>query len=363
MKKALYVHVPFCNSICAYCDFMRCGYHAPLADQWLQAIHRECQQKTMDGVSTLYIGGGTPSSLSKSQLTQLLTILQPYAEDVIEYTMEANADSLSEDLMEVLKTFHVNRISLGAQTFQTDLLQLIQRKADRTMIQSCIASLHEHGIHNISIDLMYGLPTQSMKSWMEDLEIAVQLPITHISLYALTIEEHSKFGREQVSPCDENLEADFYEYAIAYLTKHGFEHYEISNFAKPGYRSNHNMAYWHYNDFYGIGCGASGKEAHVRYENTRNLHTYVTQGACPQTTPLSLQDEMFETIMMGLRVVDGVSEEAFRQRYQCSLQEVYADAIAKHIQRGNLIFEQGSLRTTYQGRMLLHEVLLDFLDA
>lgn len=361
MTKAMYVHVPFCKDICAYCDFMRCRYYPPLADKWLCALEKELKEKQIDPVTTIYIGGGTPSALTLSQCERLLKLLSPYAKDVQEYTMEVNADSLSDEMIQVLKQYGVNRISMGAQTFDPVLLARISRIADKVMIQDRIMKLRNAGIDNISLDLMYGLPGQSLAMWKNDLTIAVQLPITHISLYSLTIEEHSQFGREGVQPCASDLEADMYDTAIEFLTQAGFEHYEISNFAKPTKRSLHNQMYWWYEDFYGIGCGASGKEGHVRYENTRNLHTYIELGAQRESIHLQPADERFEMVMMSLRLKEGISLHRFEERFQAALLEVYGDVIAQKIEQGLLVHEDGYVHTTRKGMLLLHEVLLDFL--
>ncbi len=359
--KALYVHVPFCDHICAYCDFMRCGYYEPLAEKWLLAVKREIQEKKIEECKTVYIGGGTPSALSTSLLEQLLELLQPYLKKSDEASIEVNADSFSDEKLALCKRYGINRISMGAQTFQTDLLKIIDRKADYATVKDAIMRIHEHGIHDISLDLMYGLPSQTMKMWLDDLSKAASLPITHLSLYALTIEEHSRFGRVGIQPCDPDKEADFYEKAIAYLQKQGFEHYEISNFAKNGCYAKHNLMYWHYEDFYGIGCGASGKSDHMRYDNTRNLHTYLTKGACPNRYLLNRKDEMFETVMMGLRLRKGIHKQTFYQCFKSDIHDIYRDAIQKHIQLGNLQETANELRTTYQGMLILHDILIDFL--
>lgn len=361
MVQAIYVHVPFCNHICAYCDFMRCGYHKPLADAWLMAVKRELQEKSINSCRTIYIGGGTPSSLSAIQLRSLLAMLQPYMQPDSEVTIEANADSFNEEKIKICCEYGVNRISMGAQTFQPGLLKRIERIADFPMIQQRIQQLHEYGISNISLDLMYGLPDQTMQQWISDLHKAAALPITHLSLYALTIEEHSKFGREHVAPCEDDLEADFYETALQILKEHGFEHYEISSFARGQCYSQHNLAYWHYDDFYGIGCGASGKEHHERYENTRNLHTYIQSGASSSFIKLTKEDEMFEMIMMGLRIKEGVSDKLFFERFQCSYHEVFASPIKKHMALHHLKEIDHHLSTTKQGMMILHDILVDFL--
>ena len=361
--KAVYVHVPFCRDICAYCDFTRCRYHAGLANQWLMAVEKELQEKLAGtAVETAYIGGGTPSALNSSQLEQLLKLLAPYTTQVQEYTMEANVESLDEDKMKLLKQYGVNRISLGVQTLQPSLLSIIGRRHTREDVISRIQQLHCHGIHNISIDLIYGLPQQTIQMWKEDLQDIVQhFQISHISLYALTIEEHSQFGRDGVQNIDADVEADMYLHAVSYLHKHGFAHYEISNFAQPSAASLHNQMYWNYEDFCGIGCGASGKSGHVRYDNTRNLHTYLQEGSCPDIIELSKQDEMFETLMMALRMKQGLSLSHFRENFAVDFETAYHAALQKNIERGMLLVEDDHVRTTDEGMLLLHDVLVDFL--
>ncbi len=359
--RGLYVHVPFCDHICAYCDFTRCGYTKGLADKWLDAVEAELKQRQISECETVYIGGGTPSCLSLSQLEGLLKLLKSYIENSTETTIEVNADSLSDDKLAVCKEYGINRISMGAQSFQSDLLKVIERKADYEMISDAIERIHRQGIHDISLDLMYGLPNQTMAQWKEDLNKAADLAITHLSLYALTIEKHSRFGRAHVQPCDPDLEADFYEEAIMFLKRKGFEHYEISNFAKNAHYAKHNLIYWHYEDFYGIGCGASGKLNHIRYDNTRNLHTYLTEGANAKEYRLTKQEEMFEAVMMGLRLHEGIDKQRFSERFQASLHECFHDPIAKHVQLGNLKETDQGLCATYQGRLILHDILVDFL--
>ena len=361
MKQALYVHVPFCDHICAYCDFVRCGYHERLADQWLLAIEKELADKQPYEAPSIYIGGGTPSALSLKQLEKLLAYIKPYATQVSEYTIEANADSFTQDKIALCKAYGMNRVSLGAQSFSSRLLKRMGRIADETMVRTCIKQLRQAGIDNISLDLMYGLPEQSMDDWVKDLEKACTMDIMHLSLYALTIEEHSRFGREQVLPCDPESEADFYEKAIQVCEAHQLEHYEISSFAKDAHYSMHNLAYWHYDDFVGIGCGASGKQDHQRYDNTRNLHTYIQHGPSPDIIALSKTDEMFEMMMMGLRIKNGVDDYLFRQRYACSYHDVFEAAIQKHLALHHLKEENHHLRTTKQGMMVLHDILVDFL--
>lgn len=360
---ACYIHVPFCRDICAYCDFTRCRYHKGLADKWLIAIQKEIQEKLCDSkLHTIYIGGGTPSALSLQQLEKLLKCLLPYSDHVTEYTIEANVESFDDDKIKLCKTYGVNRVSLGVQTLQPVLLDEIHRHHSLVDVRNRIQAIHACGIDNISVDLIYGLPKQSFAMWKEDLqEIVKTLDVQHISLYALTIEEHSEFGRKHVKNIDAAIEADMYEYAISFLKGHGFIHYEISNFAKSGCVSQHNMAYWRYDDFYGIGCGASGKYAHCRYDNTKNLQTYIEHGSSPNTIMLTIEDEMFEMIMMGLRTSAGVDMYAFQERYGVHILEHYHMAIQKHKNAGLLEISDSCLTATYQGMLLLNDILLDFM--
>lgn len=361
---ACYIHVPFCRDICAYCDFTRCRYHKGLADKWLSAIRKEIQEELCDSkLQTIYIGGGTPSALSILQLEELLKSLSSYCGHVKEYTMEANVESLDDDKIKLCRTYGINRISLGVQTLQPSLLQIIHRHHSKEDVANRIQAIHAGGIHNISIDLIYGLPEQTFAMWKADLQEVVEtLDIQHISLYALTIEEHSEFGRKNMKNIDAGIEADMYEYAISFLSKHGFVHYEISNFAKKGYQSLHNMEYWRYDDFYGIGCGASGKRDHYRYDNTKNLQTYIEQGTSPEKIMLSKEDEMFEMIMMGLRTNLGLDVHEFQKRYDVDFMEHYRMVIDKHVKAGLLEVSDDCIKTTYQGMMLLNEILMDFLS-
>lgn len=361
MCKALYLHVPFCRGICAYCDFTRCNYYRPLAIKWWKRIEKDLDAIPNQKLHTIYIGGGTPSCLDEDILGALLCKIRKKFSDVEEYTIEANVESLSESVIDLFVTYGIDRVSLGVQSMQEHLLKIVERKHRKEDVIQAITQLKKKGISNISIDLMYGLPTQTKEDWQKDLNAFLQLDVPHISLYALTIEEHSTFGRNQIQSMDEDLEADLYEVAIAFLKQHGYEQYEISNFAKAGKQSLHNLHYWNYDDFYGVGCGASGKEHHVRYDNTHNLHTYITEGASPEKINLSEKDEMFEMLMMGLRLQRGVSLRLFEERFHQSFDTVYGDVKETLIKRGMLKEQQGFLRTTKHGKMLLHDVLTAFL--
>ena len=364
MCKSAYVHVPFCKDICSYCDFTRCRYHEGLADRWLHTIEKEIKEK-LSGLQldTLYIGGGTPSALSIKQLQRLLEFLAPYTSQIKEYTMEANIESFEDEKIRIAANHGIHRISLGVQSLQPDLLEVIHRHHQRKDVIDCIQRIHNHGIHNISIDMIYGLPGQSIAMWKQDLQDIIDLlDIQHISLYALTIEEHSEFGRNGIANIDEDMEADMYEYAVDFLKQHGFEHYEISSFARSGYRSMHNLTYWRYDDFIGIGMGASGKQQHMRYDNTKNMQTYFTQGPQPEITRLSVEDEMFEMIMMSLRTSSGLDKRCFIQRYGVSVEQRYPKTIHRYLENGMLTTDRDHVKVNERGMELLNDILVSFME-
>lgn len=360
MTESAYVHVPFCRSICAYCDFARWGYQESLAWDWLKQIEKECKEKLQAPLRTLYIGGGTPNALTAVQLDALLALFDAWRREGMEYTIEANPELADETFFTICQRHGVNRLSFGVQSFHDDLLQRMGRKHTAEQVKKTLALAHAHGIHNVSIDLMYALPDQTMAMWLEDLHTALTLPISHISLYSLTIEENSVFGKRGVQKGEDELEYQMYAAAIDVLQRHGFSQYEVANFAKAGAFAKHNLVYWNYENFHGIGCGASGKEDAGRYDNTRSLKHYLQAGADAQWTLLDRKEQMFEAVMMGLRLRSGIDLDAFAKRFGTRLEDHFASALQKHL-GDRLLIEEGHLHTSVQGQFVLHDILVDFL--
>ena len=358
--KSMYVHVPFCQSICAYCDFTRVAYQEKTVSKWLIQIKKDLADVANKELTTIYLGGGTPSCLNIHQLEELLIALEGF-DVAMEYTIEVNPETLTTDKAKLLVEHGVNRVSLGVQSFQDILLETINRKHRKKDIIRCVALLKEVGISNISIDLMYGLPNQSIEQFSQDLLFATTLDIKHVSIYSLTIEPNSVFGRTGVKQIDVDLEADMYEKAIEILVGNGFEQYEVSSFAKKGFESIHNLTYWQYEDFYGIGIGASGKEGNSRYTNIADFKSYLAGDCKKEIVQLALDDMMFETVMMGLRLKRGIDLVKFENKYNTDLREKYAPMIKKHVVNGNLLLTDSHLATTAKGLGILNEVLVDFL--
>ena len=360
MITSAYVHVPFCRSICAYCDFARWMYQEETAWEWLRQLEREAAEKIQAPLTTLYIGGGTPNALTAAQLEALLALFDRHHAPGMEFTLEANPEYIDDTFLSICARHGVNRLSIGVQSFEKDLLRRMNRSHDAAQIEEASARARAHGIENLSIDLIYGLPGQTLDMWLADLQKATALPITHISLYSLTIEENSAFGRMGVLAADDELEYQMYAAAIDDLRAHGFVQSEVANFARNQAVSRHNLVYWHYEDFHGIGCGASGKRPQGRYDNTRSLQRYLKEGPCEEWTPLSVEEQMFEAVMMGLRLREGIDLERFAGRYHKRLEDHFSTALQKHL--GNdLVIKDGFLKTSEQGKFLLHDILVDFL--
>lgn len=359
----LYVHIPFCRCICAYCDFYKLKYQENMADKFVYALHKEVENKNLNSnLKTIYLGGGTPSALTEEQLEATLSILDQYRNHVEEYTIECNPESITKEKLEIMVKYGVNRISLGVQSFDDRLQNIMERICPKQEILDVIQMIYESGITNISVDFIYGLPTQTLEMWENDLNEMMQNPyISHLSLYSLTIEKNTKFQKLGYKPANSELETQMYDKAIEILTKHNFEQYEIASFAKDKKYSKHNLSYWNYKDFYGLGPGASGKENLVRYDNERNLLNYTSFKFNQNLIPLSLEDNIFEHIMMNLRVKWGINIDEFNQIHQINLIEKYQDAINKYINKNWLMIEDGYLKTTYEGMFALHDILVDFL--
>ncbi len=360
MIQSMYIHVPFCEDICGYCDFTRVKIHPILVERYLLTLYEEIKEIPPQIMNTLYIGGGTPTSLSIDEFGSLLSFLDGYHDASTEFTVEANPESIDDEKAALMASFGVNRVSMGVQTFDQDELSRLNRTHTPEDIQNAISTLHRHGITNLSIDLIYGLPTQTLESWQQTLHTALNQNITHISLYSLTIEEHSEFGRKGIQPAEPDLEAAMYFEAVKILEDSGFNRYEISSFTKDK-PSRHNLAYWHYDDFYGLGPGATQMTNHTRILKTTNLEDYAHRNVCMDTIPLSVDDERFEFVMMGLRLTEGIKLDRFKQRFGVDLTEVFTQAIETNIKRHNVEIVDGYLRTTNEGMALLNDVLVEFV--
>ena len=357
-----YVHIPFCTQICYYCDFSKVFIKNQPVDSYLEHLLEEFQSYDIQKLRTLYIGGGTPTALSASQLEVLLKGLTKNLDlsALEELTIEANPGDLDADKIAVLKNSAVNRVSLGVQTFDDKMLKKIGRSHLEKDIYENIDRLKLAGFDNISIDLIYALPGQTMEQVKDNVAKAIGLDIPHMSLYSLILENHTVFmnrmRRGKLPLPKEELEAEMFEYIIAELEKSGFEHYEISNFSKPGFESRHNLMYWDNAEYYGIGAGASGYVNGVRYKNHGPIRHYlsaVEEGNARITEEhLSQKEQMEEEMFLGLRKKSGVSIVRFEEKFGRSFDGLYGEIVKDLVQQGLMQIEGDRVRMTKRGLFL-----------
>ena len=357
-----YVHIPFCTQICYYCDFSKVFIKNQPVDSYLEHLLEEFQSYDIQKLTTLYIGGGTPTALSAPQLEVLLNGLTKNLDlsALEELTIEANPGDLDADKIAVLKNSAVNRVSLGVQTFDDKMLKKIGRSHLEKDIYENIDRLKLAGFDNISIDLIYALPGQTMEQVKDNVAKAIGLDIPHMSLYSLILENHTVFmnrmRRGKLPLPKEELEAEMFEYIIAELERAGFEHYEISNFSKSGFESRHNLMYWDNAEYYGIGAGASGYVNGVRYKNHGPIRHYlsaVEEGNARITEEhLSQKEQMEEEMFLGLRKKSGVSMARFEEKFGRTFDGLYGEIVRDLVQQGLMQIEGDRVRMTKRGLFL-----------
>jgi oxygen-independent coproporphyrinogen-3 oxidase len=369
---AAYIHVPFCAHRCGYCDFTVVAGKDHLAGDYLRALEIEIGSlRWPRTVQTLFIGGGTPTHLAAAQLDQLLALATqwfPLASDG-EFSVEANPAGLDAQKIDVLANHGVNRVSLGVQSFDRRILDVLERDHDAARVEAAMALLAQR-IPNVSLDLIFGVPGQTLELWRDTLARAVGLGPLHISTYGLTFEKGTAFWSRRAKgvlpQADNELEREMYAVAMDELPRNGFEQYELSNFAKPGFRCRHNETYWAAQPYYGFGPGAARYLDGRRETNHRSVSTWMARvfsGRSPvgDVDVLEPADRARETLVVGLRRAAGVDRAAFRTMTGFELEEVAGAAIARHCESGLLERTATGIRLTREGRFLADTVIVDCL--
>lgn len=323
--ESVYIHIPFCRSICSYCDFCKMLYNGSFVTQYLNALLKEIKDR-YDGeeIKTLYIGGGTPSSLSIKDLKYLFEIVRQFnLTKLEEFTFECNLNDLNEELLQFLFDNGVNRLSIGIESFNEDKLKFMERFHSYQEACNIFKIIRNIGFTNVNVDLIYGIPGETLKDLKKDLELILKLNPDHISTYSLIVEDNTKIGINGVIPIPEELDASMYEEICDLLDVKKYEHYEVSNFALKGKKSKHNLKYWNNEEYYGFGLGASGYTNGVRYENTRSLTEYVKGNVRKNEEILSVEDKMYNELMLGFRKMEGINLKEFFIKYGVNMQEVF----------------------------------------
>lgn len=376
MIEGLYIHIPFCATKCKYCDFTsfsRCSEE--IQTKYVEALEKEAvfRKKNLDiFLKSIFIGGGTPTCLSGGLLERLLLCVKQNfkLQDQIEISVEANPGTINKEKLQVLRGNGVNRISLGVQAFDQKLLTNLGRIHTPQEAREGFYLAREVGFANINLDLMYGLPGQTLAQWENSLQNVLDLNPEHISLYQLKIEEGTPLARQlirgEIQELSDEVALQMYQLAKKNLTKAGYEHYEISNYARPGYRCIHNQMYWLTKPYLGLGVGAHSYLSAQRIANTDDLTDYIESwqnGIKPPFVEefLSLPITMSEFMFMGLRLLDGIDLEEFKLRFSQDPQVVFKDAIDKCLNLGLVEFAGQKLKLTAQGVTLGNLVFQEFL--
>ena len=360
----IYIHIPFCKSRCKYCDFFSTTQLEKRA-RYVEALLEEGrmrQHEVSEPIQTIYIGGGTPSMMDRNDLFKIVQCGSEWFNVVkdgsLELTMEANPGDITLEQAQAWRAMGINRLSIGIQSFDGELLQLIGRRHTAEQARQAVAAAQAAGFDNISIDLMYALPSQTMEQWQKDVAEALQLGVQHISTYGLIYEEGTVLTtlleHGVVEAVDEDTEMQMYDYLVEQLTANGFEHYEVSNFALNGRYSKHNSSYWNNTPYIGLGAGAHSYDGNVRQWNISDLDTYIEQAMAhtlmPEKERLSDEQRHTERVMLGLRTSAGVSQD-----------DIVMSKALPYIQQGLLVEKGNRIAATTKGFHILNRIIEDLI--
>lgn len=358
----IYIHIPFCKSRCKYCDFFS-TIHLEKQAQYVEALLAEWhmrQHELIEPIHTIYIGGGTPSTLDNAALDRILQAILSTCPDSRphEITIEANPGDITLEKAQAWRAMGINRLSMGIQSFQDHLLQLIGRRHNANQAIQAVQLAQAAGFDNISIDLMYALPDQTMQMWQHDVQQALSLGVQHISTYGLIYEEGTVLttllDHGLIEAVDEDTEMQMYDYLVDELTANGYLHYEVSNFALPNRHSRHNSSYWNHTPYIGLGAGAHSYDGKARRWNVNNLDLYIEQALAhnlqPEQEILSPENLHTERIMLGLRTNQGVT-----------IEEINYNKAIPYIQQGLLVKKDNHIAATTKGFHILNRIIEDLI--
>ncbi|MEC0166837.1 radical SAM family heme chaperone HemW [Paenibacillus graminis] len=376
--EAVYIHIPFCTNKCFYCDFNSYVLKDQPVMDYLRALDREMEltvKHTPPGViKTIFVGGGTPTVLKPDEMAYFLESIRthfPQWDENIEFSMEANPGTTDKDKLAVMKEGGVNRVSFGVQAFQNELLSGIGRIHNVDDVYRSLENARSAGLHNLSVDLMFGLPNQTVDMLRESIGKALELDLPHYSIYSLKVEEntlfHTLFNKNKLPLPSEEDELEMYLLLMSTMEAAGYGQYEISNFAKPGMESRHNITYWRNEDYYGLGAGAHGYVKRQRHMNIKGVNPYIeaSHSGLPRldTFQISAQEAMEDFMMVGLRMREGVSDQAFRAQFGKSLQDIFAGSLKKMLAAGLIEQDGDTYRLSKQGILFGNDVFGEFVGV
>lgn len=362
MVKSAYIHIPFCSNKCNYCSFVSYT-NLKSKDAYIDCLISEIKKSYKNELmETIYFGGGTPSKLTIDDFNRILKLFN--LNDKTEITAEINPEDANENYFKALKEVGINRISIGIQTFDDKLLKAIGRRHTKDEAIKAVKSTQNAGFKNVSIDLIYGLPGQTLNDFSDTLDKALHLNIQHISLYGLKIEEGSKFYNTMPDSLPDNDEqAEMYLHAVQQLTKNGFEHYEISNFSKESFESKHNLTYWDNEQYYGFGAAASGYEDGTRYTNQSSIEHYIENPTLKASVmELSKENKIEEEIFLGFRKTEGIDTNRINEKFGVDFNKNYKKIIDKYVLSKHMETTKTGYKLTLEGLLLSNDILSEFIE-
>lgn len=371
-EMSLYIHIPFCKQKCLYCDFPSYAGLEKFEDEYIEAINKEIMDKASDYlISSIFIGGGTPSYLSEKNLDSLLKTLKKLnLKEDAEFTVECNPGTLNENKLIIMKNHKVNRLSMGLQSTKNNLLEAVGRIHTFEEFKENYMLARKIGFKNINVDLMFGLPDQTLEDWTQSLEEIALLQPEHISAYSLIIEEGTCFYKlyedNKLNLPSEDCERNMYLITKNILKNYGYHQYEISNFARDNKECSHNKVYWQCKEYLGLGASASSFIDENRIKNVDNIRDYINkinnnEDVSEEVYKNSIEDDMEEFVFMGLRMIEGISLDEFEERFKKNINDIYADVIEKNVKLELLVLNRGRLYLTSKGIELSNTVMSDFI--
>ncbi|MEQ3338165.1 radical SAM family heme chaperone HemW [Clostridium butyricum] len=371
-EMSLYIHIPFCKQKCLYCDFPSYAGKESLINEYIRALNEEILKKCSKyKIASIFVGGGTPSYLNEINLESLLkTINLLDFKDEFEFTIECNPGTLNEEKLALMKNYNVNRISMGLQTTNDNILKEIGRIHSFEEFKKNYNQARKAGFENINVDLMFGLPNQNMKDWKVSLEDVMSLEPDHISAYSLIIEEgtcfYNLYNNDKLNIPNEEEERSMYLFTKGFLKDYGYNQYEISNYAKANKECFHNKVYWKCNEYLGLGVSASSFVDEKRFKNIDDIKIYIekinnNEDVTEEIHVNNINDDMEEFMFMGLRMIDGINLKIFKKRFGKDVFDIYDEVIKNNIKKGLLVVDSEKLYLSEKGIELSNYVMSDFI--
>lgn len=357
---SIYIHIPFCNSICTYCDFCKIFYNKKYINDYLNNLEQEIKVRyKSEIVNTIFIGGGTPSSLDDEELIRLMNIIEIFKlNDNYEFTVECNIESITENKLKIMKKYGVNRISIGVESFDNSIIKLLGRNHTKKDVYNKMGIVKRY-FSNINIDLIYAA-YDDINILKSDIDCFLKLDIPHISTYSLIIEDNTMLKINGMKNIDEDIDYEMYKYIEDALEKNDYIHYEISNYAKNGYQSKHNLVYWNNEEYYGFGLSSTSYINNERITNTKNLRKYLN-GEYLDTSVYEDKDIRMENeIMLGLRKLDGIDLDRFKEKFNVSLEDIYN--IDNLVRNGYLIRDNNCIKINKKYMYISNEIIVRILE-